>query len=164
MKAKTLAWVGGTFAAVVGAGYAWSRTQEAKFENEFQEQLRLARAEGILPAPEANHAVRGAIDDATRSRAQAFCAQGRAAFLAVSQEPPSLLLACSADSGLHAGERVKAAVTAAGGRGGPPKPKNCAGNDVILRMASSSGITCCSRTNWPSTRALSPYPRGCGTF
>ncbi len=60
----------------------------------------------------------GAIDDAIRTRAQAFVAQGRAVFLAVSKNPPSLLLAASADSGIHAGDRVKSAVTAAGGRGG----------------------------------------------
>ena len=34
------------------------------------------------------------------------------------KNPPSILLAASADSGIHAGDRVKAAVTAAGGRGG----------------------------------------------
>jgi alanyl-tRNA synthetase len=60
----------------------------------------------------------GAIDDALRSRAQAFVAQGHAVFLAVSRNPPSVLLAASADSGVHAGERVKSAVTAAGGCGG----------------------------------------------
>ena len=62
--------------------------------------------------------VRGAIDDASRTRAQGFCSQGRAVFLAISQDPPALLLAASPDTGVHAGDRVKAAVTAAGGRGG----------------------------------------------
>lgn len=61
---------------------------------------------------------RGAIDDATRARAQAFVAGSKAVFLALSSEPPSILVAASTDSGVHAGERVKAAVTAAGGRGG----------------------------------------------
>jgi alanyl-tRNA synthetase len=61
---------------------------------------------------------KGAIDDALRTRAQAFVAQGRAVFLAVSKNPPSVLLAASADSGINAGDRVKSAVTAAGGRGG----------------------------------------------
>jgi alanyl-tRNA synthetase len=59
-----------------------------------------------------------AIDDAMRTRALAFTAEGKAAFLAVSLHPPAILLAASADSGMHAGDRVKAAVTAAGGRGG----------------------------------------------
>ena len=44
----------------------------------------------------------GAIDAAMRTRAQAFVAQGQAAFLAVSPDPPSVLLAASADSGIHA--------------------------------------------------------------
>lgn len=73
-------------------------------------------AHGIHRAVE--HVEQGAIDDALRTRAQAFVAQGRAVFLAVSKNPPSVLLAASADSGVHAGDRVKSAVTAAGGRGG----------------------------------------------
>ena len=61
---------------------------------------------------------KGPIDDAVRARAQAFVAAGKAVFLAVCDEPPSVLFAASADSGIHAGNRVKEAVTAAGGRGG----------------------------------------------
>jgi alanyl-tRNA synthetase len=60
----------------------------------------------------------GPIDDAVRTRAQAFIAGGKAIFLAVSDDPPSVLLAASTDSGVHAGNRVKEAVSAAGGRGG----------------------------------------------
>jgi alanyl-tRNA synthetase len=60
----------------------------------------------------------GAIDEAMRVRAQSFVGGGKAMFLAVCEDPPSVLLAASPDSGVHAGERVKAAVTAAGGRGG----------------------------------------------
>ncbi len=61
---------------------------------------------------------RGEIDDAMRVRAQAFAAGSKTVFLAISTDPPSILVAASPDSGVHAGERVKAAVTAAGGRGG----------------------------------------------
>lgn len=61
---------------------------------------------------------RGAIDDSVRTRAQAFIAGGKAVFLAVSEDPPAVLLAASADSGVHAGNVLKAAVSAAGGRGG----------------------------------------------
>jgi alanyl-tRNA synthetase len=61
---------------------------------------------------------KGPIDDAVRVRAQAFVAGGKAVFLAVSEDPASVLLAASADSGVHAGNRVKEAVSAAGGRGG----------------------------------------------
>src|SRR5205085_6224082 len=64
---------------------------------------------------------RGVIDDAMRTRAQAFVAGEKAVFLAECENPPSVLLAVSADSGINAGERVKAAVTAAGGRGGGSK-------------------------------------------
>jgi tryptophan synthase beta chain len=44
---------------------------EARAETQlrcFEAGLRFARAEGIIPAPEANHAVRGAIDEAIRCR------------------------------------------------------------------------------------------------
>jgi alanyl-tRNA synthetase len=61
---------------------------------------------------------RGPIDEALRARAQAFVSGEKAIFLAICDQPPSLLLAASSDSGIHAGDRVKAAVTAAGGRGG----------------------------------------------
>jgi alanyl-tRNA synthetase len=61
---------------------------------------------------------KGPIDDALRTRAQVFVAGGKAIFLAVSEDPPSVLLSASADSGIHAGNRVKEAVSAAGGRGG----------------------------------------------
>jgi len=60
----------------------------------------------------------GPIDDATRARAQAFVAGEKAVFLAISKEPPSILLAASADSGVHAGDKARAALSAAGGRGG----------------------------------------------
>ena len=61
---------------------------------------------------------RGAIDDAMRARAQAFIAGGGAVFLAVSDDPASVLLAASSDSGLHAGNLLKPILTEAGGRGG----------------------------------------------
>jgi len=60
----------------------------------------------------------GSIDDAMRARAQAFVTGQKSVFLAICDQPPSLLLAASADSGIHAGDRIKAAVTASGGRGG----------------------------------------------
>jgi alanyl-tRNA synthetase len=60
---------------------------------------------------------RGAVDE-LRAVAQNFTAQGKAVFLASLADPPSVLLATSADSGVDAGQLVKTAVTAAGGRGG----------------------------------------------
>ncbi len=59
-----------------------------------------------------------ALDDEVRAAAQAFTSGSKAVYLAVVDDPPSVLLAASADSGLHAGNAVKSAVAAAGGRGG----------------------------------------------
>ena len=86
----------------------------------------LARREGsdlyAAAAPDADGirrmTQRGPIDDAMRARAQAFSAGAKAVFLAICDNPPSLLLAASADSGVHAGDRLKAALLASGGRGG----------------------------------------------
>lgn len=60
----------------------------------------------------------GQIDEAMRARAQAFAACGKALFLGVSEEPPSLLLASSTGAGIHAGDTLKPVLVAAGGRGG----------------------------------------------
>ena len=87
--------------------------------------IELSRREGrelyLATAPSADGlryaTVRGAID-AVRARAQAFAAGEKAVFLAICENPPSILLAVSPDSGWHAGDRVKAAAAAAGGRGG----------------------------------------------
>jgi alanyl-tRNA synthetase len=70
-------------------------------------------AEGVRRATQT-----GPIDEVMRARAQAFVAGPKAAFLAVCTDPPSVLLAASADAGIDAGRLVKAAVTSAGGRGG----------------------------------------------
>jgi alanyl-tRNA synthetase len=73
----------------------------------------VAGADGVRRAME-----RGPITEETRVKAQAFTGLPKAAYLAVSEDPPALLLATSADAGLHAGNLVKEAVAAAGGRGG----------------------------------------------
>ena len=88
----------------------------------------LARREGkelylaAAPGPDGIRRIvqRGPIDEAMRARAQAFVSVPgeKAVFLAVCEQPPSLLLAASAGSGIHAGDRVKAAVLASHGRGG----------------------------------------------
>ena len=110
----------------------------------------LARREGkeqflaAEPGPDGIRRIvqRGLIDDAMRARAQAFVSGEKAAFLAVCDQPPSLLLAASADSGIHAGDRVKAAVAAAHGRGGGnqqlgqgsvPDAAALAGAEALLR-------------------------------
>ena len=61
--------------------------------------------------------VRGNLEE-LRAVAQSFTAQSKAIFLAVLEEPPSVLLAVSEDSGIDAGKLVKTAVTGVGGRGG----------------------------------------------
>jgi alanyl-tRNA synthetase len=60
---------------------------------------------------------RGTLEE-LRAVAQHFTAQGKAVFVASLAEPPSVLLATSADSGVDAGQALKAALAAAGGRGG----------------------------------------------
>ena len=53
-----------------------------------------------------------------RTLAQSFTAQAKAVFVAALDEPPAVLLAVSADSGVDAGSLLKAALARAGGRGG----------------------------------------------
>ena len=60
---------------------------------------------------------RGNLED-LRAVAQNFTALPMSVFLATLEDPPSVLLAASADSGLDAGKLLKAALTEAGGRGG----------------------------------------------
>ena len=60
----------------------------------------------------------GRIDDELRAIAQAFTAAEKAVFVAISNDPPSVLVAASRDAGIHAGNLVKSAVSANGGRGG----------------------------------------------
>ncbi len=61
---------------------------------------------------------RGSLSEETRLKAQAFAAGSKAVFVALSEQPPSILFAVSADSGIHAGDVLKAALSKAGGRGG----------------------------------------------
>jgi alanyl-tRNA synthetase len=58
------------------------------------------------------------LSEELRSEAQSFTAGEKCFFLAFSEDPPSVLLAASKDSGINAGEVLKSALTAAGGRGG----------------------------------------------
>jgi alanyl-tRNA synthetase len=56
--------------------------------------------------------------DELRAEAQSFTAGEKSVFLAMGENPPAILLAASPDSGIHAGDLLKAALTKAGGRGG----------------------------------------------
>lgn len=60
----------------------------------------------------------GPIDEAMRTRAQAFASGPKALFVATCDDPPSVLVAASPDSGIDAAQSLKAALTAHGGRGG----------------------------------------------
>ena len=59
-----------------------------------------------------------ALSDELRAEAQSFAAGSQAVFLGIGEDPPAVLLAASADSGVHAGNLLKAALSQAGGRGG----------------------------------------------
>lgn len=60
----------------------------------------------------------GSLSDELRAEAQSFTAGARSVFVAMGDDPPAILLAASADSGINAGESLKAAVSKVGGRGG----------------------------------------------
>ena len=51
-------------------------------------------------------------------RALAFSALPKTVFIGAVVDPPAVLFATSADSGIDAGKVLKAAISAAGGRGG----------------------------------------------
>jgi alanyl-tRNA synthetase len=59
----------------------------------------------------------GSLDE-LRALAQNFTAQPQAIFVATLSNPPSVLMATSADAGVDAGQKLKAALAEAGGRGG----------------------------------------------
>ena len=60
----------------------------------------------------------GSLDEEVRALAQGFTARPKAVFVATVADPPSVLLAVSADAGIDAGELLKAALAKFGGRGG----------------------------------------------
>ena len=74
------------------------------------------------PAPDgirrvSRRAESGGLED-LRALAQSFTAQPKAVFLAALNQPPSVLLAASADAGIDCGKALKAALAEVGGRGG----------------------------------------------
>jgi alanyl-tRNA synthetase len=60
----------------------------------------------------------GAVDDELRALAQGFTSRPQAVFLAVIEDPLTMLLAVSTDAGIHAGNKLREALASAGGRGG----------------------------------------------
>ncbi|MFL6448862.1 MAG: alanyl-tRNA editing protein [Bryobacteraceae bacterium] len=59
-----------------------------------------------------------ALDENSRLGATSFAANPRAMCIVVADEPPSVLIACSADSGVNAGAVLKQVLAEKGGRGG----------------------------------------------
>ncbi len=91
-------------------------------------ELELARYRGrelyLATGPDAGgfrrHRIRlasGSMEE-QRALAQSFTAQPKAVFVALIENPPSVLYAVSADAGIDAGQALKAAFAEAGGRGG----------------------------------------------
>jgi alanyl-tRNA synthetase len=60
----------------------------------------------------------GGLGDEQRALAQGFTSAGRGVFVAACDNPPSVMLATSVESGVNAGKRLKELLTAHGGRGG----------------------------------------------
>jgi alanyl-tRNA synthetase len=58
------------------------------------------------------------LTEESRVEAQSFTASGPAIFLALAENPATILLAVSKNSGVHAGDLLKRALAEAGGRGG----------------------------------------------
>jgi len=60
----------------------------------------------------------GSFPEDLRAEASAFVSGGRAVFLALTERPAAVMLACSADSGVHAGNLLKQLFSELGGKGG----------------------------------------------
>lgn len=58
------------------------------------------------------------LTDDTRAEAQSFTSSGLAIYVAFAENPPAILLAASAESGVRCGETLKRLLAAHGGRGG----------------------------------------------
>ena len=111
--------------AIVAASQETARTAD---KSRRKLELDLAAYQGkelyatTEPSPDGlrrvtRRAERGNLED-LRALAQNFVAQPRAIFVAALQDPPSVMLAASENAGIDAGKLLKAALTAAGGRGG----------------------------------------------
>jgi alanyl-tRNA synthetase len=87
----------------------------AAFQGKELYQNTAPGADGVRRA--VRRAISGSLDE-LRALATNFTAQPQAVFVATLASPPSVLLATSPDSGVDAGQKLKAALTAAGGRGG----------------------------------------------
>lgn len=97
-------------------------TQRRRLEGELQAYRARALYDETMPdASGVRRAVQrresGPLDE-LRGLAQAYCMLPKATFIGTIDDPSSVLLAASEDSGIDAGRVLKAALTSVGGRGG----------------------------------------------
>ena len=85
--------------------------------------------------------------DESRTEAQSFTSAGAAIFLAAAENPPTILLAASKNSGIHAGDLLKRALAEAGGRGGGNAalaqgsvPSKEALDELLLKLSSQLNL------------------------
>ena len=91
------------------------RTELAGYEASTLWRAAIAGEDGVRRVAMAQAS--GAVKE-REALAQAIAALGRAAVIITSESPLGVMLATSADSGVDAGQALRAAVTAVGGRGG----------------------------------------------
>jgi alanyl-tRNA synthetase len=94
-------------------------TELARYQGREAWQTTAAESGGLRRLE--RRAPKGAIDDELRAFAQGYTAGERALLVQAFNDPPTFLLAVSADAGVDAGAFTKQAVAAAGGRGGGAK-------------------------------------------
>jgi alanyl-tRNA synthetase len=116
---------------------------------ELEEQLAALRARDLYASAGAGESgVRSIIvreptgpADRLRPLAQAVAAMPRALFVGVTADPPALVVAASADSGLDAGQLLKSALQQVGGRGGGnPRLGQGTGPSVAALEAAAASI------------------------
>ena len=90
------------------------RAQVAQFEADSSYRELPASADGLRRLL----LRRAVLDESARLTATAFTTNSKAICLVVAEEPPSVLIACSADSGTNAGAVLKQALAESGGQGG----------------------------------------------
>ena len=119
------------FSAALDETPAVVRAQQEKLQESEKARRRLANELAVAKGRELHAATApgddglrkiqrrvASISEELRAEAQSFTAGGKAVFLALAEDPPSVLLAASKDSGVNAGEVLKAALAHTGGRGG----------------------------------------------
>jgi alanyl-tRNA synthetase len=128
---EALSRVASVFSAPLDDAPAMVEAQREKMQESERTRRRLAtelaQASGralyaeTLPGPDGIRRVLRRVEslpEESRAEAQSFIAGGPAIFRALAETPPSVLLGCSQDSGVHAGDSLKRALASAGGRGG----------------------------------------------